>query len=683
MDASTGASTRPRARLKIFSVNDVYELENLGRLSVFIRRHTDNLREPFICTLNGDFLSPSLLSSYDLGAAAVSVMNAVPVTHACLGNHEFDHSTMILGQRLSELDAVVLNSNIVSTDEHHGLDEHGERVGAFVDALPKTQIVDAGGLRVGLLGVCTTSTPLSSAVKPRGVIFQDVVPIVRDIVRDFDSRSPEEGVDLTIALTHQTLCEDEALAREVPELGLILGGHEHHPFHGAIEGTDVLCFKAGMDSENVVMLTLEIFDDDKDSGPVDFEIAADSSPRTRRGAASLTRAMRVGAPSVGASDDDDEDFSFQPSSSNGGGLKTVVAAKSPSSTASSSTAFIEDVVNMQVVPGASARGHGWDVQPGPSSTMRARRGKVHVTATLHSLYGYERCPEIDRNIWERSEVLRDLHEYVLPLHEHAERLDLLPLSSLDVRQQQTTLGTLFATILRDECAVDLCLYNSGGVRGNKTYEAPLTYGDFVAEVPFENNICTLEMTGADIYRALSYSEEQKTETCSWGGYLLWDIDVDVRATPGAVAAGDLEVTIRGEPLDPARVYRVVTWAGLLDGADGIPAFEDVGVRLAESLGVEAGSMSSATFSADGVPFKILIMRHLCRWRWRQLNEMISFEDMDANADGSVEVEDIRIALETFTASESSRQEAESMVRLFDVDGDGKISKHEWLALLDS
>ena len=94
-------------------------------------------------------------------------------------------------------------------------------------------------------------------------------------------------------------------------------------------------------------------------------------------------------------------------------------------------------------------------------------------------------------------------------------------------------------------------------------------------------------------------------------------------------------------------------------------------------------MSSATFSDDGVPFKILIMRHLCRWRWRQLGEMISFEDMDTNGDGAVEMEDVRIALEAYTASKSSRQEAESMVRLFDVDGDGKISKHEWLALFEA
>jgi 2',3'-cyclic-nucleotide 2'-phosphodiesterase (5'-nucleotidase family) len=39
-------------------------------------------------------------------------MNAVPVTHACLGNHEFDHSIETLGQRLGDLEASVVNSNV-------------------------------------------------------------------------------------------------------------------------------------------------------------------------------------------------------------------------------------------------------------------------------------------------------------------------------------------------------------------------------------------------------------------------------------------------------------------------------------------------------------------------------------------------------------------------------------------
>ena len=61
-----------------------------NRLREFVDDHTDAGRRPYLCTMNGDFLSPSLLSSFDMGAAAVAVMNEVGFTHYCFGNHEFD-----------------------------------------------------------------------------------------------------------------------------------------------------------------------------------------------------------------------------------------------------------------------------------------------------------------------------------------------------------------------------------------------------------------------------------------------------------------------------------------------------------------------------------------------------------------------------------------------------------------
>ena len=196
----------------------MYELQNLSALKCFIQ---DNVQpgEAYLCTLNGDFLSPSLLSSLDLGAAAVSAMNAIPVTHACLGNHEFDHSIEILGQRLNELDAEVVNTNVFACpegEEHSGkeatrmalakraapattetTEETVEALvaapypeasagggaqssaGFFLDALPRARVVELGGVKIGLLGLCTTSTPMSSARKPKGVVFAECVPLAK------------------------------------------------------------------------------------------------------------------------------------------------------------------------------------------------------------------------------------------------------------------------------------------------------------------------------------------------------------------------------------------------------------------------------------------------------------------------------------------------------------------------
>ena len=126
-------------------------------------------------------------------------------------------------------------------------------------------------MKIGLLGLCTTSTPLSSARKPKGVVFAECVPLAKAA-----AKALRPHVDAVVALTHQTLPEDARLAEEVPELAAILGGHEHTPFagrmghganaaariaHAAGEGSSLahatecvngeagtLCLKAGMDA---------------------------------------------------------------------------------------------------------------------------------------------------------------------------------------------------------------------------------------------------------------------------------------------------------------------------------------------------------------------------------------------------------------------------------------------------
>ena len=95
-----------------------------------IRAHTNDMRDPFVCALNGIFIA--VVVEFVRRARRVS-MNAVPVAHACWGMRirSLDDDSRT---RLLELDTTVLNSSIVSTDDHHGLDEDGNRVGAFVDA---------------------------------------------------------------------------------------------------------------------------------------------------------------------------------------------------------------------------------------------------------------------------------------------------------------------------------------------------------------------------------------------------------------------------------------------------------------------------------------------------------------------------------------------------------------------
>ena len=749
----------------------MYELHNLSALRCFIQ---DNLEpgEEFLCTLNGDFLSPSLLSSLDLGAAAVSAMNAVPVTHACLGNHEFDHSIEVLGQRLAELDCDVVNTNVFAcppgeedasaaaasaalaseTSVPHPELSVGRResdgeadgddgaTGAFLDRLPRSRVVTVGNVTVGLVGVCTTSTPLSSARKPRGVVFAEAVPVARE-----HARRVAPLCDAVVALTHQTLPEDARLAEEVPEIAVILGGHEHTPFagrmgHGAnaaaangpigadtecvnhLAGT--LCVKAGMDAENVVVVVVEAPGADPSS-----TIGAD------RGGECTEEAAAAAASAAAAAGKDRDDFG------EGGLWRNNVVADPGSAPAERTTTTTDDrPTSPDPTPSptnvALNHGHAHDLHVASASvapgaeigtevTVRRPGSGVVVSARMYSLRGYRTDPGIDADIWRRSEVLRGLNQHTLSLHEHAARLGLTPLSSRDARVAQCSLGTLFATILRDECRADVCLYNSGGIRGNVAYGGePLTYGDLVAEVPFENNIVTLEMYGSELAAAIAFSEAERVRVTraggSWGGYLQWDAGVAVsRASPessessessesadsadssessGGQGAGQgtggREVdaidpadesswrvdAVFGEAFDPTKRYRVVTWAGLLDGADDIPVFRDIGRRLAAGLADDCDEddetcepATVAISGSDGIPFKNLVMRHLCRRRWLEiLTACGSFDALDGDGDGAVSAADVRDALLAHTNSLSADQEAEAMVRSFDGDGDGAL-----------
>lgn len=55
-----------------------------------------------------------------------------------------------------------------------------------------------------------------------------------------DKLRKEERCDFIIALTHSTNYHDLKLARKVPEIDLVLGGHNHCVMREMVEGTLVV-----------------------------------------------------------------------------------------------------------------------------------------------------------------------------------------------------------------------------------------------------------------------------------------------------------------------------------------------------------------------------------------------------------------------------------------------------------
>lgn len=67
-------------------------------------------------------------------------------------------------------------------------------------------------------------------------------------------RLKQEGADLVIALTHQREVNDRELLRNVPEIDLALGGHDHYPINSEEAGTTLV--KSGADCRSTSFIEM-------------------------------------------------------------------------------------------------------------------------------------------------------------------------------------------------------------------------------------------------------------------------------------------------------------------------------------------------------------------------------------------------------------------------------------------
>ena len=106
---------------------------------------------------------------------------------------------------------------------------------------------------------------------------------------------------------------------------------------------------------------------------------------------------------------------------------------------------------------------------------------------------------------------------------------------------------------------DFGVYNMGGVRADLP-KGDVTYGDVLDIAPFENKIAFGTLTGAEVLELFG-------QMASVGGE---GVSSSVRMV--ITKDGRLEhATINGEPIDPARNYRLTTIDYLLGGTDKLEA----------------------------------------------------------------------------------------------------------------
>lgn len=225
--------TETAPTLTILHFNDTYELEPAGdgrrggaaRAATVLKEYAEE--NPLIL-FSGDAIGGSALTAPRQGQAMIEALNALGVQYAALGNHEFDFGPEIAAKRIEESNFTWLSANLINTKTEKPV----------VGALPSV-LTQWNGIKVGLIGLVGNWLE-DSSVGP-DARYDDYLVHGREIAKKFKS----EGADIVIALTHMNMADDEILAREIPEIDLVLGGHDHDPMHKSINGT--LIWKSGSD----------------------------------------------------------------------------------------------------------------------------------------------------------------------------------------------------------------------------------------------------------------------------------------------------------------------------------------------------------------------------------------------------------------------------------------------------
>ena len=244
-------------RVTILQLNDLYDIMpvekgkkgGLARIATLRDRIAKDSPDA-VLVLAGDFLSPSTMSSVFQGSQMVAALNAAGLDLATFGNHEFDFGEQVTQQRMSESRFTWVSSNVM--DPTTGL--------PFGNAVTFA-LRDVGGVRVAFIGLTTPETAtLSQGAK--NLKFLDPVAAAKDAV----ARARRTKADAIVALTHQAMADDKALAAAVPEIDVILGGHEHDPLNAKVGRTLIL--KTGSEAVNLGRIDL-LFSAGKDGRRVE------------------------------------------------------------------------------------------------------------------------------------------------------------------------------------------------------------------------------------------------------------------------------------------------------------------------------------------------------------------------------------------------------------------------------
>lgn len=133
------------------------------------------------------------------------------------------------------------------------------------------------------------------------------------------------------------------------------------------------------------------------------------------------------------------------------------------------------------------------------------------------------------------------------------------------RDGESILGDVITDGMRESARADIAVHNSAGIRADISAGA-ITLEQVYTALPFDNDLVAMDLKGRDLVRLFEKSAGLNKGMLQVSGA---KIVYDMGAPEGRRV---VEVRIAGAPLDPSRIYRIVTNDFLAAGGDNFTDF---------------------------------------------------------------------------------------------------------------
>ena len=170
----------------------------------------------------GDFSQGTPYFNFFKGYVEVWLMNAMGYDAATLGNHEFDNGCAALAARLKTADFPVVCANYQFANKK------------LAKVIKPYVIIERGGHKIGVFGLGVNLTGYTAPQIAREITYLNPVETARKVVAELKA----QNCDLIVCLSHLGVTtsrdNDYDLARQVPEIDVIIGGHSHEEINPPI-----------------------------------------------------------------------------------------------------------------------------------------------------------------------------------------------------------------------------------------------------------------------------------------------------------------------------------------------------------------------------------------------------------------------------------------------------------------